>query len=136
VPDASLSDLSISIEASSPAVRLPDNRWSIAWAVRNESSCPLEIHELRIPHDQFRAEDMTVDPALLIPGGSVGSISSVVDFDEPPGSTLTYPFLILRAEWQGMPCRLFGRLRVQSSEDGAPHPICEEVTIRALSPER
>ena len=45
---------------------------------------------------------MTIHPPLLIPGDSVGSISSVVNFDEPPGSTLTYPFLILRAEWQRM----------------------------------
>jgi len=136
MPDASLSDLSVSIEASAPAVRLPDNRWSITWVVRNESSRPLVIHEARVPHDQFRAGDMPIHPPLLIPGDSVGSISSVVDFDEPPGSTLTYPFLILRAEWQGIPCRLFGRLRVESSGDGIPHPICEEVTIRALSPER
>jgi hypothetical protein len=136
MPDASLSDLSVSIEASPPAVRLPANRWSIAWTVRNKSSRPLEIHEIRMSHDQFRAEDMTVHPPLLIPGGSVGSISSVVGFDEPPGSTLTYPFLILGAKWQGVPCRLFGRLRVESSADGAPHPMCEEVTVRALSPER
>ncbi len=136
MPDASLSDLSVSIEASSPAVCLPAKRWSISWTIRNESPRPLEIHELRIPHDQFRAEDLAIHPPLLIPGDSLGSISSVVDFDEPPGSTLTYPFLILRAEWQGIPCRLFGRLRVESSEDGGPHPICEEVTIRALSPER
>jgi hypothetical protein len=136
MPDASLSDLSVSIEASSSAVRLPAKRWSISWTIRNQSPCPLEIHELRIPHDQFRAEDMTVHPPFLIPGSSVGSLSSVVEFDEPPGSTLTYPFLILRAKWHGVPCRLFGRLRVESSADGAPHPICEEVTIRALSPER
>ena len=82
---------------------------------------------------QARGEDAVFSPPIQIPPRKSGIISTIIKYSEPPGSTLIYPFLIARASWDSLPCRLFGRLRIEADEQGVPHPICEEVTIRPIS---
>jgi hypothetical protein len=130
--EPSLSDLSITIQAS-PGSLLADGAWRIRWTIENHSSEVLSLREMRIPHDQFRAHDVQLDPALDIPPDAVGSIGSTVLFAEPPGSMLVYPFVIVRATWNGLACRLFGRLRVEADQNGAPHATCEEVTVQPVT---
>jgi hypothetical protein len=128
----SLDDLSVTIEAMPEVKRASGSKWSLEWAISNQSNVVLALHDVRIPHDQFHAADVSLEPPMLIPPAGAGILASVVTFAEPPGSTLTYPFIIIRANWQGLECRLFGRLRVEADEHGAPHPICEEVTVRPI----
>jgi hypothetical protein len=129
MPESTLSDLSVVIGAT-PGSSLGHSAWRIAWTIENRSSAVLSLHEMRIPHDQFCSQDLSIDPPIDIPPEAAGRIDSTVLFAEPPGSTLTYPFVIVRAVWNNQVCRLFGRLRVEADHSGAPHPICEEVTVR------
>jgi hypothetical protein len=127
--EPSLTDLSIAIDAS-PGSPLGDGLWRVTWTVRNQSSAALSLREMRIPHDQFHSEDLTIHPPIDIPPGASASIETPVLFVEPAESTLVYPFVIVRATWKGLACRLFGRLRVEADQRGVPRAICEEVTVR------
>jgi hypothetical protein len=133
---ALLGDLSVIIEAMPDARRVSSTEWSIDWAIGNQSNAPLALYDVRIPHDQFRGADISLEPPVLIPPADTGVVTSSVTYAEQPGSTLTYPFIIIQASWQGLTLRLFGRLRVKADERGAPHPICEAVTVRAIEPRR
>jgi hypothetical protein len=132
VSDVSLEDLSVSIDAAK-GVAIGQREWRITWTIGNRSNSLLSINEIRIPHDQFRGVDLGFNPPIQIPPKSSGTITTIVQYSEPPGSTLTYPFVIARAHWNDLPCRLFGRLRVEADEQGSPRTTCEEVTVQPVS---
>jgi hypothetical protein len=130
MPEA-LDGLSVVIR-SGKGDKIGGGEWQVSWTIGNRSDFALSIAEVRIPHDQFRAVDTVFNPPVQVAPQGSETITTIVHYSEPPGSALTYPFLIARAIWNSLPCRLFGRLRVEADEQGAPHPICEEVTIRQI----
>lgn len=110
------------------------HRWSIEWGLENRTEAPIAVFSVRIPHDQFRAEDRTVDPPVVVDGASTAVLISQVRCAEPPGATLTYPFLILQSRWCDRDCRFYTRLRVEMDGNGIPNPICEETTAQVGGP--
>jgi hypothetical protein len=127
-----LDNLTVAIDAAQ-GNKTGQGEWRITWTIGNRSDSVLWIDELRLPHDQFRSADVVFKPPIQVAPRGVRTITTNIQYSEPPGSMLTYPFLIARASWNNLPCRLFGRLRVEADEQGAPRPICEEVTIRPIN---
>jgi hypothetical protein len=59
-------------------------------------------------------------------------LDSSVRCSEPPNSTLTYPFVILQANWGEVEWRFYVRLRVEVDHAGIPSPISEETTAQRV----
>ena len=123
--------LSVAILATRGIV-VSQGEWLVTWSIENQTDATLSIHEVRIPHDQFGAIELSVEQSFDISPRTMCSLTTKIHYDEPPGSTLTYPFVIIRADWNRRACRLFGRLRIEADEQGYPQAICEEVTIRPV----
>lgn len=104
--------------------------WDIEWHFSNSSDAPLWLHSVRIPHDQFHGQDREFAPARELAARSEISVVIPTSCAEPPGSTLTYPFVIVRCSWSDRQWRVFARLRVETDERGAPNPIIEEITAQ------
>ncbi len=108
------------------------DHWAIAWAVKNSGSHPLRIVTVRQPHGQFKAGEMSFDPAYDLKPGQETQFENSVRCDEPPGLITENAFVIFRVIWSGEPWRIFARVRVVIDPDGKPQAVTESITTQKV----
>ncbi len=106
--------------------------WVVGWRIRNLGDQQLQLLAARLPHSQFRCEEIELAPPPEITAGESASLELLVECRESPGSVVENAFLILRVFWSGEPWRILARLRVLFDEQGAPRTITEVVTTQPV----
>jgi hypothetical protein len=107
-------------------------RWRIRWTLENRGANFLAVESVRLPHGQFKSEEVRFEPALnLCPGGQVEFAASV-RCKEPAGLVTENAFLIFDVIWLGERWRIFGRVRVSVTGDGRPETATESITAQKV----
>ena len=115
------------------AIRIEGTKsWRIDWKVENRADQPIQILAARLPHGQFRSEEITLEPPMnLVPGGHA-QFQVSVRCHEPAGLVTENAFIILQAIWAGERWRVFVRLRVIVDSNGKPDAVVESVTTQKV----
>lgn len=119
-----------------PGPSRPDSKhceWLTTWRIRNLSGEPISLQAVRLPFDRFRSAEQDLSASPLVAPNTSASIEISVQCNEAPDTVLTSPFLILLIRWRDRDWRILGRLRVEFDERSTPQPICEAVTVQAMS---
>jgi hypothetical protein len=106
--------------------------WSIRWVVKNGSLQRLRIVTVRLPHEQFKAEEKRFDPPLDLAQEAEAEFYTLVGCEEPPGLVTENAFLIFYVIWHEEPWRIFVRIRVLADAEGKPHATTEWVTTQRV----
>lgn len=104
----------------------PGPPWHVSWTVRNHGSEPVRLLTAVQPHSQFRTQETEVGLGIA-PQSSVELVLRV-QFDEPAGSVVENPFLILRFVEGATEYRALARVRVVAGPDGEPTATGSVVT--------
>jgi len=130
-----------SVKHADPQISLVQNsverndtlaRWSIGWSVQNLGADPIRILAVRLPHGQFKSEELGFDPPIDLAPGEGRQFSTLVRCDEPSGLVTENAFVILHATWRGEPWRIFVRLRIVVNEKGEPNATTELITTQVV----
>jgi len=106
--------------------------WHVGWKVENRGEHPIKILAARLPHGQFKSEEVIFGPSMeLSPGKSEGFQVSV-RCHEPAGLVTENAFVIFQVTWLGEPWRVFVRVRVSASSEGQPSATTESVTTQKV----
>jgi hypothetical protein len=124
--------LSPKIELTQAAVASNAGLWQVSWRIENRGGDSLGISAARLPHGQFKAEELRFDPALVLAAGERNTFQTWVRCNEPPGLVTENAFIILNANWLGQPWRIFVRLRVIVNCDGKPETETESITTQKV----
>jgi hypothetical protein len=106
--------------------------WSIDWLVKNESANTLHILAVRLPHGQFKSDEQRFDPAIELISGERRKFQTFVHCDEPAGLVTENAFVIFPVNWLGEQWRVFVRLRVMMTSDGALETATELITAQKV----
>lgn len=106
--------------------------WHITWAVRNKGQSALEIDAVRLPHGQFKSEELRFQPALHLAPQASGWFETRVRCHEPAGLVTENAFVIFSAVWLGKPWRIFVRIRVAVTAAGTPETAPELITAQRI----
>lgn len=107
-------------------------QWRVAWRVVNLSSGPLEIGSARLPHGQFKSEEIRFAPPLLLDTQTDAIFLAEAHCKEPPGLVTENAFVILYVRYEAESWRLFVRIRVTVDEDGVPATTVESITTQQV----
>lgn len=102
-------------------------RWRVVFRVVNHGA-PVVVHEAWVPHPRFRAPRESFDPPLRLAPGEARDLSFPVTADRSEGE-VENAFLVLRVSRDGDAWRVFARISVDFSPDGAPLPRVSRVTV-------
>jgi len=106
--------------------------WNIRWQIENLGAEGLGINSARLPHGQFKSDEQSFAPGLdLAPGGSA-QFHSLVQCHEPAGLVTENAFVIFHCQWRGEAWRIFIRIRVIVTADGAPETAAELITTQKV----
>lgn len=106
--------------------------WSIGWRITNRGAEPLSVLAARMPHGQFKSEEIRFEAPLdLSPGGSE-QFQTSVRCHEPSGLVTENAFVIFHVVWLSEPWRIFARVRVVVDADGKPSAVTESVTTQKI----
>ena len=106
--------------------------WSIGWRIWNRGAHSLAIDSVRLPHGQFKAEELRFEPALLLSPGADARLQTAVRCHEPRGLVTENAFLIFHAVWLGEPWRILARVRVEVDSNGEPKTAVELITTQKI----
>lgn len=106
--------------------------WSIGWRITNRGVHLLYIQSVRLPHGQFKAEERSFEPALVLSSGQEGRIQTAVRCNEPAGLVTENAFLIFQVMWLGEPWRIFVRVRVVIDSQREPATGVELITTQKI----
>ena len=106
--------------------------WSVEWRVENRGGNPLTLLAARLPHGQFKAEEIRFASPLELAPGERNSFQVSVHCHEPSGLVTENGFVIFQAIWSGEPWRIFARIRVAVSDDGRPETETESITTQKV----
>jgi hypothetical protein len=130
-----------SVKDAEPQISLVQNsverndtpaRWRIGWSVQNLGADPIRILAVRLPHGQFKSEELGFDPPVDLAPGEGRRFSTLVRCDEPPGLVTENAFVIFQANWRGVPWRIFVRLRIVVNGKGGPNATTELITTQEV----
>lgn len=130
-----------SVKHAEPQISLVQNsverndtlaRWSIGWSVQNLGADPIRILAVRLPHGQFKSEELGFDPPIDLARAAGKQFSTLVRCDEPSGLVTENAFVIFQANWRGEPWRIFVRLRIVVNEKGEPNATTELITTQEV----
>ena len=107
-------------------------RWSVGWSVQNLGAELIRIIAVRLPHGQFRSEELGFDPPVDLAPGATRQFWTLVCCDEPSGLVTENAFVIFQANWRGEPWRIFVRLRIVVNEKGEPKATTELITTQEV----
>jgi hypothetical protein len=102
--------------------------WRVAWIIENKSARTLEILAARLPHSQFKADEIRFVPALHLAPKERGQFEVCVKCHEPVGLVTENAFVIFSVIWSGEAWRIFVRIRVVVGCDGKPETATELIT--------
>ena len=106
--------------------------WNILWELQNLGAAALTIISARLPHGQFRSPEHCFAPALELAAGASKQFTIFVHCDEPAGLVTKNAFVILRCQWHGEAWRIFIRIRVTVTAEGAPETATELITTQKV----
>ena len=106
--------------------------WKVAWEIRNVAPHPVKLLAVRLPHGQFKSEELGFDPPIDLAPGAGRQFSTLVRCDEPPGLVTENAFVIFYANWRGVPWRIFVRLRIVVNGKGEPNATTELITTQEV----
>ena len=104
--------------------------WSIEWRIKNKAAHALRIDSVRLPHGQFKAEEQSFEPALVLSPGADMRFQTAVRCEEPAGLVTENAFLIFRVVQLGKPWRIFVRVRVAVGSNWEPYAEVELITTQ------
>lgn len=107
-------------------------QWRIRWQIDNPGADALSINSVRVPHGQFKADEQSLVPPLVLPAGGIVEFISHVHCDEPAGLVTENAFVIFHCQWRGKPWRIFIRIRVTVTDEGVPETAVELVTTQQV----
>ena len=106
--------------------------WNIRWEVTNLGGDTLTILSARLPHGQFKSDEVRFTPVLELSGGSCEQFQSIVHCAEPAGLVTENAFVIFYCQWRGEAWRIFVRIRVTVKTDGGPETATELITTQKV----
>jgi hypothetical protein len=106
--------------------------WDIGWRITNRGRGPLSVLAARLPHGQFRSEEIRFEPPLDLSPGAHKQFQTSVRCQEPSGLVTENAFVIFHVVWLGGPWRIFARLSVVADADGRPAATSESVTTQRV----
>ncbi|MGE5307352.1 MAG: hypothetical protein ACM3TN_28940 [Alphaproteobacteria bacterium] len=106
--------------------------WRIGWRLKNQGRRRLRIQAVKLPHGQFKSEQIPFEPAIDLSPDEETEFQTLVRCDEPPGDVTENAFVILYVIWLSGPWRVFVRLRVVVGFDGKPQATTESVTTQRI----
>jgi hypothetical protein len=106
--------------------------WRVGWAVENTGEQPIKILEARLPHGQFKSEEIRFDPALDLAPRAVHRFQTSVRCHEPGGLVTENAFVIFHVIWSDESWRIFARLRVEVDGSGMPKAATESITTQKV----
>jgi len=106
--------------------------WSIGWRITNRGVHVLYIQSVRLPHGQFKAQEQSFEPALMLSSGQDARFQTAVRCDEPAGLVTENAFLIFQVMWLGEPWRIFVRVRVDVDSQREPATAVELITTQKI----
>jgi hypothetical protein len=106
--------------------------WRVAWKIRNVALHPLKLLAVRLPHGQFKSEELQFEPAIDLPAQKGANFQVPVRCDEPEGLVTENAFVIFHVNWRGAPWRVFVRVRVVVNEQGEPSATTELITTQKV----
>ena len=124
-PKIVLRQLSVALDAATSC-------WNIRWEVENLGSDTVKILSARLPHGQFKSDELRFTPALELSGGGSEQFQGLVHCDEPPGLVSENAFVIFHCDWRGEAWRIFVRIRVTVNASGAPETATELITTQKV----
>jgi len=104
------------------------NGWNIRWEVENFGSDTVNILSARLPHGQFKSDEVRFTPPLELSGGGSEQFQSLVHCAEPAGPVTENAFVIFHCQSRGDAWRIFVRIRVTVKTDGEPETATELIT--------
>ena len=106
--------------------------WNIAWRIENRAREPVKIVSARLPHGQFKSEEIRFEPPLDLSSGAYEQFQTSVRCHEPSGLVTENAFVIFHVIWLSEPWRIFARVRVVVDADGKPAATTESVTMQKI----
>ena len=106
--------------------------WKVTWQVTGRSAEPVELRSARLPHGQFKAEELRFDPAMVLAPGKPRQFDTRVRCVEPPGPVTENAFVIFHASWRGGSWRIYVRVRVVVDAQGKPGSVVESITTQRV----
>ena len=106
--------------------------WNIRWEVENLGSDTVKILSARLPHGQFKSDELRFTPALELSEGVSEQFQSLVHCDEPPGLVSENGFVIFHCQWRTEAWRIFVRIRVTVNTSGEPETATELITTQKV----
>jgi hypothetical protein len=128
----STSEPKVALRQISLARDAPTNRWNIRWQVDNLGTDALKIVSLRLPHGQFKSDEQHFTPALELAKGASEQFQCLVQCEEPAGLVTENAFVIFHCQWRGEAWRIFIRMRVTVTANGAPETATELITTQKV----
>jgi len=106
--------------------------WKIGWLIENRGRDSLEVLSARLPHGQFKSEEMQFEPALILAPGESEEFHVSVRCNEPLGLVTENAFVIFNVNWAHEPWRIFVRIRVTMNVDRRPETETEAITVQRV----
>lgn len=104
--------------------------WIVTWRVVNVAAGPIGLLTVRLPHGQFKSEELKFEPAAELAPGEEREFAVLVRCDEAPGLVTENAFLIFYAVWLNQPWRIFVRIRVMVNSEREPEAAVELITTQ------
>jgi hypothetical protein len=122
----------IAIEQSSIRSEAGTGVWNIEWRITNKRTGPIAISSARLPHGQFKSDELRFDPLLEITDGAQARFRVLVRCNEPPGLVTENAFIIFQVLWFKEAWRIFVRIRVVVQQNGEPQTAVELITTQRV----
>jgi hypothetical protein len=124
-PNVALRQISLARDAAT-------KYWNIRWELENLGTDALTIVSARLPHGQFKSDEQHFTPALELAAGASRQFQILVHCDEPAGLITENAFVIFHCQWRGDAWRIFIRIRVTVTTDGALETATELITTQKV----
>jgi hypothetical protein len=106
--------------------------WKIGWQIKNVAPDPVKLRAVRLPHGQFKSEQVRFEPPIDLPARQKKYFQVAVRCEEPAGLVTENGFVIFQIDWRGEPWRVFVRVRVVVGEKGEPRTTTELITTQKV----
>lgn len=128
----SITEPTVALRQLSAARDAATNCWNIRWEVKNLGADALKFVSARLPHGQFKSDERHFTPTLELAKGASEQFQSLVQCEEPAGLVTENAFVIFHCQWRGEAWRVFVRMRVNVTADGAPETATELITTQKV----
>ena len=107
-------------------------RWNIRWRITNRGLSPLTVIAARLPHGQFKSDEIRFAPPLDLPADASEQFETSVRCQEPSGLVTENAFIIFDVVWLREPWRIFARISVFVDGGGRAADAAETVTTQKV----